>query len=345
MLVDNVSTAIIQSPVSGLAIGEYLRAELKVLANFASNRDALGRGYTLHFDSPYANDDPHDSFLVRSGIKHQWKLFVRGLAAPRLTLAWLDLWRTPALAPLKQSHPRVLLKLQRPYLQRRLAPKERWEILRQHYAFALEHFRAAAFQEVSTCPGALLAEMPVPDAGLFGIRLLYDNLFEKEGELSLVFHGEERKQPAFALTFCISSNQPGRREMFVGGLQGCSLSKERELVVAVTRGMFGFRPKATLLFALQQLASAWGVAAIRAVGNQNRVPALNNHPVMADYDEFWQESGGRQEMDGNFTLPVAFSPRALTDIKPNKRTMYRRRYEMLAALGEKVRQNAGRLGA
>ncbi len=331
--------------INGPGLGDCLQAELKVLASFVTNRDALGRGYNLQFDSPYALGKPQDNFLARSGIKHRLKLFVRGLSSPQMTLDWLALWQNPMLAPLKQSHPRVLLKLQRPYLQRHFHPEERWQILRQHYSFALGTFRAAALQEIFSVPGFLLADIAVPEVGHFGIRLFYDNLFEKEGELSLMLHDEEKKAPMFAMTFCVSSNQPGNREIFVGGLQGCALSRNRELVVDVTRGMFGLRPKAALLFALKQLAYVWSIPMIRAVSNQNRVQPPNNQPIKANYDQFWIESSGELDSDSNFSLPTMDSPRASTEIRRNKRAMYRHRYELLASLGEQLRQNIARLSA
>jgi uncharacterized protein VirK/YbjX len=345
MCIVSVNAASHTLEIRDIGLGDYLQAELKVLASFVSNRDALGRGYSLQFNSPYASDEPHDSFLTRSGMKHRCMLFVRGLAAPQMTLDWLALWQNPTLVPLKKSHPRVLLKLQRPYLQRHLEPEERWEILRQHYSFALATFRAAALMKIFAPPGFLLADVPVPEVGHFGIRLFYDNLFEKEGELSLMLYDEDKKAPLFAMTFCVSSNQPGNREIFVGGLQGCSLSKNRELVVGVTRGMFGLRPKAALLFALKQLAFVWSIPMIRAVCNQNRVLPPNNQPIKANYDQFWIESSGQLDDDGNFSLPTMDSPRASTEIRRNKRAMYRHRYELLARLGEQLRQNIARLSA
>jgi uncharacterized protein VirK/YbjX len=326
-------------------LSDYLQAELKVLTSFLFNRDALGRGYRLQFDSPYASDEPHDNYLARSGLKHRLNLFLHSLASPQMTLDWLALWQTPMLVPLKESHPRVLLKLQRPYLQRHFQPEERWQILQQHYSFVLGNFSAAALKEISTLSGFLLAHIRVPEVGHFGIRLFYDNLFEKEGELSLMLHDEEKKAPLFAMTFCVSSNRPGNREIFVGGLQGCSLSRDRELVVGVTRGMFGLRPKAALLFALQQLAYVWSIPMVRAVSNQNRVLPPHNQPIKANYDQFWVESSGELDEDGNFSLPTMDSPRASTEIRRNKRSMYRQRYQLLATLGEQLRQNISRLSA
>jgi uncharacterized protein VirK/YbjX len=137
----------------------------------------------------------------------------------------------------------------------------------------------------------------------------------------------------------VSLCRPGRREIFIGGLQGFKTANEREYVVAVTRELFGLRPKALLVFALQQLAALWDVAAIHAVSNQTRNLRHRPKHIQADYDQFWRESGAALEPDGNFTLPVAFVPRDLASIKPNKRTMYRRRYQMLDKFGEAIRQN------
>ena len=332
------------SRVTESRLGGHLRAQLEVLANFISNRDALGLGYRLQFDSPYAaQDELRNDFLTRSGIKHRYMLFVRGLTAPELTLDWLKLWRSPVLAPLKHSHPRVLLKLQRPYLQRRFSPQERFEVLREHYSFVAGALQTTAVKEISTCPGVLLADLPVPEVGHFGIRLLYDNFFEKEGDFTLTFHDEEKKAPVIALTFCISSNKPGKRVIFIGGLQGCTLAREHDLMVNLTRGMHGMRPKATLLFAVQQLLMVWNIPALRAVSNQTRVLPTDNAPVKADYDQFWIESDGQLDPDGNFSLPIVASERPASEIKPNKRSMYRRRYELLEHLGGEIQRSAAAL--
>jgi uncharacterized protein VirK/YbjX len=340
-----VNTATHSLEISDPGFSDFLQAELKVLGSFVSNRDALGRGYQLFFSSPYGVWEQRKSFLARSGIKHRLKLFLQGLAAPQLTLDWLALWQNPMLVPLKESHPRVLLKLQRPYLQRHFEPLERWEMLRQHYAFALATLSPGALKEIHALPGVLLGDIHLADVGHFGIRLFYDNLFEKEGELSLMLYDEEKKEPLFAMTFCVSSNQPGNREIFIGGLQGCSLSHNRELVVGVTRGMFGLRPKAALLFALRQLAFVWDVPMIRAVSNQNRILPANNKPIKANYDQFWIESSGELDQDGNFSLSSMNSPRTSMEIRRNKRSMYKQRYQLLADLGEQLRQNIARLGA
>jgi len=272
-------------------------------------------------------------------VKHKLKFIVRCLSSPRLTQAWFELWKAPALAPLLQSHPRVLLKLQRCYLRSGFATRARWQMLQQHYCFTSKHLSSAALREIFTPAGVLLAEIPAAGVNHYSVRLFYHDAYEKEGELSLIFYDEQIRERAFVLSFCVSSCCPGRREIFIGGLQGFKAANERESVVAITRGMFGLRPKALLLFALQQCALHWNVHAIYAVSNKTRIHSPKHRAINADYGQFWIESSGQFDADGDFVLPAAFVPRNVETIRPNKRTLYRRRYEMLDTLGETIKKN------
>ena len=99
--------------------------------------------------------------------------------------------------------------------------------------------------------------------------------------------------------------------------------------------MHGLRPKGLLLFTVQQLAAIWGIEKIRAVSNELNVFRdfrLSKKKVVADYDEFWIESGGQLDADNLFTMPSRFAPRPITEIKPNKRALYKKRYAMLDEL-------------
>ena len=273
-------------------------------------------------------------------IRQQLKYVARGLTMPHHIQQWFELWQSPRLAPLVDSHPRLLLKLQRPYLRRGLAVGVRRAILHQHYAFVQARFSPGGLRRIFAFPGVLLAGISVPGLGDLGVRLTYHDLFEKEGEMSLILHEEQKQTPLFALSFCIPGAGPDDREIFVGGLQGWKPANSRESMVALTRAMEGLRPKALLLFVLQTLAQHWQVGRIRAASNETRELRLRKTAIHADYDEFWREAGGQQEADGNFSLPATFSPRPLTEIKPNKRSMYRRRYTLLETLARQIRQNA-----
>lgn len=121
-------------------------------------------------------------------------------------------------------------------------------------------------------------------------------------------------------------------------MQGNKRANDKDAVVAITRGLHGLRPKALLLFALQELAGIWGIARLRAVSDANHIYRhwQKQRPVAASYDQWWLESGGRLAADGMFDLPVAFLPREIASLKANKRLLYRRRYQQMAEIAAQI---------
>jgi uncharacterized protein VirK/YbjX len=279
-------------------------------------------------------------------LKDKVKYVFRGLLTPRLTQQWFQFLSAPELAALAQNCPRILTKLQRPYLHIKMQPAMRLKALTEHYSFISERLSATALEQMCCRPGVKLAALDVEDVGKFSLWISFWNKFEKEGELTVGLMDEDKNAFLFALAFSVWKSAPGAREIFIGGLQGFKKFNQRENVVAITREMHGLRPKGFLLFALQQIAAAWGVTAIRATSNDLNVYndfRLRQKKVLADFDEFWIESGGQIAADGLFSLPPVFVERPLTDIKPNKRSLYRQRYQMLADLGAQISGNIRQL--
>ena len=64
-----------------------------------------------------------------------------------------------------------------------------------------------------------------------------------------------------------------------------------------------------------------------------------------DYDGFWTEADGKLETDGWFHLPARLQKRDATEMKPNKRSMYRKRYAMLDAVSAQIHRALGADGA
>jgi uncharacterized protein VirK/YbjX len=138
----------------------------------------------------------------------------------------------------------------------------------------------------------------------------------------------------FTLAFSITQYEVEPREIFIGGLQGNKAANEKDLIVAITRGLHGMRPKALLLFALQSLAGVWGISRLRAVSDSTHIYRhwQKRKKLAASYDKWWLDSGGQLAKDGGFDLPVTFIPREIALLKANKRQMYKRRYQMLAGI-------------
>ncbi len=275
------------------------------------------------------------------GVLARTKYLVRAAARPSLTAQWFAILREPHLAPLVQSHPHILSKLQRPYLHRRLTAAGRLAALQSHYRFVSDSLDGPIRREIFIPEGFRLAGLAETGLTLepYSLRLFYGDQFAKEGELTLGLFADRSVVPLTTLTFCVSNFGSGLAgEIFIGGLQSQGGAGVRERIVELTRLLHGLRPKALLVFAIQRLAQTWGISRLTAVGLDEHIYRhyLKRKQVHADYDAFWSECQGVRLPDGNFQLPPVPQARKIEELARNKRPLYRRRYEMLARLGEEI---------
>lgn len=151
----------------------------------------------------------------------------------------------------------------------------------------------------------------------------------REGHLTLsLFKGDFR---AFTVSFSLF-NLP-ELEVFIGGIQGRNdegiLSIYREL----TKDFHGMRPRDFVIEVLRLFAASIGAKHVYAVADAHKI---SRHPYFGEngarglfYDEIWDDRGGTRVAETHFELPVAAMRRDLEEIAAKKRSMYRRRYEML----------------
>ena len=260
------------------------------------------------------------------------------MAFARHTKDWFEILQRPELAVVAGHHPYLFQKLQRPYLNRTLNTCQRFQALQQHYQFVVAQFSPVVRQEIYGTPGKLLARLPLEGIGKFGLRLSCSRQ-EKEGDLVIGLVNLDTGAVLFTLAFSITQFETEPRQIFIGGLQGNKQACDKELIIAITREMHGLRPKALLLFALQELCTAWGVTRLRAVSDAMHIYKhwQKRKQVASSYDEWWMESGGVLADDGNFDLPATFVPREIATLKVNKRPVYKHRYQMLAEIAGQIR--------
>lgn len=270
------------------------------------------------------------------GILKRVKYCVRGLAFAAQNKEWFALLKTPKLAVIVERHPYLFHKLQRPYLNRTLDTSQRLEALKQHYHFVETQFSNFEIKAVYSVQGLLLAELLVAELGKLELRLMSSRR-EKEGDLSISLQSVKTGSELFTLSFSIARYDQGGQEIFVGGLQG-NKAATKQNIVAITRSLYGMRPKALLLFALQELSTRWGITRLRAVSDSKHVYQhfQKRRVLSASYDDFWMESGGELAADKMFDLPATFSARPIWTIKADKRQMYKRRYAMLAGIANQI---------
>ena len=98
--------------------------------------------------------------------------------------------------------------------------------------------------------------------------------------------------------------------------------------------MFGYRPKNFIVFLCRQLAIYTNVKSIYAISDEGFY--ANNHLVrghkskVAELDTIWEESGGKVCSDIRFyKIPLEEVRKPIEEIKSQKRSQYRKRYELL----------------
>jgi hypothetical protein len=166
------------------------------------------------------------------------------------------------------------------------------------------------------------------------LRLFCHERFEAEGELTLAVYDVETGLMLAGLTFCLVQND-GERVAIIGGLQAANDPRTRGLIREVSKDLFGLRPKAFVLWCLQQLTLLWEIRQIQAVGDEQPVWRhwRKRLEIAGNCDEFWRESDGRKlPGGGSWQLPLRSPRRKREELKPSRRRAHEQRYAMLAGL-------------
>jgi uncharacterized protein len=265
------------------------------------------------------------------------KFIVRYLSLGKISNSWRRLLASKEMSSFLRAHGRMHLKIQRPYLCHRLSPPQVFEALNNHYRFILGIFTEASLEVLATRGILLYRGNP---SGNESVELvLAANVWEQEGELGLVLKTAKSGRILATLVFTVHQFTSESGEIFVGGLQGRNDEFNREALVSMTKSMHGLRPKSLLLFALQECAATWGLDSIRCVSNELHVfrSWRKRKHVSADYDAFWVESGGVRQPDGCYLISPRFQMRSPESIRPNKRSQYRKRYQLMEEISKSLR--------
>jgi len=236
------------------------------------------------------------------------------------------------MRPLWDARPRLVSKLQRPYVHCRWDVAARLDAVLSHYDILREILSTSAMESLYR-GGITLVRLQRLAGRTVDVRLVYRDQFEKEGELTITVEDVETHLTLAGLTFCLVSDSD-RRVAWIGGIQACKDPRIRGLIHDVAKDMHGMRPKALALWCLRQLSDPWQVEQLRSIADGSHVYRHwhKRRDIEAKYDEFWTESGGILQDDGDWDLPVSVPPRPREDIKPSRRKAHERRYAMLAEL-------------
>ena len=280
-------------------------------------------------------------------LKQNLRWSLAAAAHPGAALAWFSHLRQEDLAPFKEANPILDFKPMRSYLSTRWGLSRRTKVMRETYAYVL--WRGGALREALLSPqggGVRLASFPLGDLGDGELLLGFDNRFRKEGEFAVTLAVPGLGGRVCSLSFALEWQANGLA-LVAGCVQGIHEGQD-DPMKALGKAMHGLRPKALVVFAAQEVARALGAREIFGAGNAIQVHRRKHlihlgwaHDLTFDYDAFWRELGGRPAYDGWFYLPRKGRRRTREEIKPNKRSLYAKRYALLDALAAQIRPAMG----
>ncbi|MDE3032878.1 MAG: DUF535 family protein [Acidobacteriota bacterium] len=282
------------------------------------------------------------AYEARPGERTKVKRHVRWAVMAALREAsvqgWFAFLDEPAIHPFVAANPRLAFRPMGTYMSRRWGWPRRFKVIRDTYIFA--HANGRALQEALLREGGLvLARWPLEKAGTMTLRLRADAQFRKEGEAGVFLELEGVAGAISSFAFSLE-HDPGGWTCYIGALQGRKGGDE-EAIKTATKAMHGLRPKALMVFVAQEIARSLRVCALLGVGNGIHVARARilgpAKKILFDYDELWREAGGEPQPDGWFRLPLKATHRSAEEIKPNKRSMYAKRYALMDGLSRQIR--------
>ena len=220
----------------------------------------------------------HELFIKRQEIKNifailpfrqKLRFFVRIVLQPIITLSWLEYIISEPLCFRADTLPlyRRLQKPLRPYLNQSFTASERLKSLQEHFdclklLFKLDQTSFLSIKKGGR--GLTIAAFYCNAQFAYELILAETDHFDREGEFLLTLREAETHRRIGVIAFSLGM-APVRR-LDIGCVQGHETGGV-EFVRAVTRDLYGIRPKNLLMFALYDLVEAWNIQLIRAIDN------------------------------------------------------------------------------
>lgn len=131
----------------------------------------------------------------------------------------------------------------------------------------------------------------------------------------------------------IKSNQ-----LLISSMQGTNAPNAQELIKTVTKKLHGIRPMFMMVYLFKLFAEHYH---FKLLGISHKYQAKyrfnDNTRLLFNYDDFWQENSGTiDNTTGYWALTNEIERKSLEEIPSKKRSMYRKRYEMLDEISNNI---------
>ncbi|MBN6069711.1 DUF535 domain-containing protein [Aggregatibacter actinomycetemcomitans] len=234
--------------------------------------------------------------------------------------------QNPLLVTLLNTRPSFSYPLVHRFLDKRFNTQQRFEEMCDNLTFLPEKLTAlhlSPLWQQPICFGEVIAD--------FELYLTINDYQAMEGYWALELRYKPTQELIYLLTF-------GRvqKALLIAVIQGPNFDGSKEMVKSLTKKCHGLRPAYLMVEAMKALTHVLGYTALWGIPHkyQNKSRIVQSKRYVVDYDAIFAESAGT--LKDYWELPLHFETKKMDDIPSNKRSMYRKRYAMLAQLQENM---------
>ncbi len=169
--------------------------------------------------------------------------------------------------------------------------------------------------------------------------------FAREGELLINILMQDLRVASIAFTL---GKVKGEKVAYIGAIQGIyggfPVNQALEIYKTLTKEFQGLRPRSLLLEILKVLMKKLGVSSLYCISDNNRhhrhkyFGKDKNTAFKNDYNAMWEEHDGILNMStGFYEISTNPSIKDMADIPSKKRSLYKRRYEIIFSLDNRLK--------
>lgn len=236
----------------------------------------------------------------------------------------------PMWIPIFQQNPYAVRAVLDTYADNRFSKTERLQAIINHFTLAQTKPSAEKWRELVARQTVTLSH-PAPGLSL---NLNINQKDPLEGFFSVNLQSEQHSRIYDAVfSFIVPDG------LLITSIQGPHGDNAQELVRSVTKQLYGVRPMFMTVNVFKLVAAGLGCQ-LYGIPHKHQAKFRWNDSsrLLFNYDSFWQENQGRLADNGYWQLPTAIERTPLEEIQSKKRSMYRKRYEMLDQLEEDIRR-------
>jgi len=270
-------------------------------------------------------------------FRRRIKFFLRVFLYGKKCLAKIEaIFNHPKLKRIIIENPSQYTKIFRPYLYRGLKINDRILSIKNHHEFIKQHWNAKLINAVYLEKRMPLAEITFDEQSRFYIVLEPSGgtQYENEGEVLISLYCHEK---IISICFNFTIDENGDSGIFISSMQGSSnknFSSLNNVIKDFTKKTGGMRPQMFLIFVLTEIASFYNLKSILALKMNWH---LKRKRIKANMDAFWADFGGKPANKTVYSLPLVYERKPIESVRTNKRSMYKRRYEVLDNAEQQLR--------